>query len=158
MLISRSAAKRKMWKLKSFGSLRNINKTGNKSGRVMEQHLLFMSVFPPQFAPSCSFDLCFLCNNQDFSVLTFPSCRFFSVVLNSFSFALPFSDYGFITLIVLIHNISCLCCTRKSDLCLFRFPFLFSLQRKRTQTLSWCRSPGRRGTSRPRAWRTGTRG
>lgn len=30
--MSCSAAKRKMWKLKSFGSLRNINKTGNQWG------------------------------------------------------------------------------------------------------------------------------
>lgn len=30
LLFSHSAAKRKMWKLKSFGSLRNINKTGNE--------------------------------------------------------------------------------------------------------------------------------
>lgn len=39
--ISHSAAKRKMWKLKSFGSLRNINKTGNhhKPGR-MQAYLL----------------------------------------------------------------------------------------------------------------------
>lgn len=44
LLISYPVAKRKMWKLKSFGSLRNINKTGNEG--------VFLSVCQPCFS-SC---------------------------------------------------------------------------------------------------------
>lgn len=162
MLISRSAAKRKMWKLKSFGSLRNINKTGNKFGgwwsNTSSSCLCSLLSLPRVVRLTCVF--CVITKIFLFSPSHHVVFLVISVVLNFVFIALPFSNYGFITPIVLIHGefVVFAAHANLTRVCSASRFFFFFLQRKRTQTLSWCRSPGRRGTLRPRAWRTGTPG
>lgn len=43
------AAKRKMWKLKSFGSLRNVSKTGN----INQLRCIFQILIDPPYMPGC---------------------------------------------------------------------------------------------------------
>lgn len=141
VLISCPAAKRKMWKLKSFGSLRNINKTGNKWGRwswnslCCDLHTISsLCLFPSSVCLTSHARLvhltCVYCNNPNTFVFS-PSIKLlFCVVLHLFVFCTSFTDYGFITAIILTNTVN--------ELSLYKsyWSFHFYLQMKRMLTLS----------------------